>query len=305
MTSRAGTTRPWRHATPGIAASRRLVALLAAFAFVWTGAHLCAAPVAVRYTEGLVHGFLALRTLEGRSIADGELRQVAKGGEVTARIIFRFHDGSLHDETAVFTQRAHFRLATYHLVQKGPSFPRPLEMAIDAGSGQVSVRYSDGEGEQKTETERLERPPDLANGLVSTLLKNVRPEAPLTLSYVAATPKPRLVKLAVSAASRDPFSTGGHGWRAAHYVLKAEIGGLSGLIAPLIGKQPPDAHVWILGGDAPAFVKAEQTLYMGGPVWRIELTSPAWPRPTKGAAAPTGKTPTQKTKAPIQQTTKG
>ena len=190
----------------------------------------------------------------------------------------------------MFTQRAHFRLANYRLVQKGSSFPRPLEMSIDAGRGQVSVRYSDDEGEPKVESERLELPPDLANGLVSTLLKNVRPEAPPTLSYVAATPKPRLVKLTVSAAAPDRFSTGQHGWRAAHYVLKAEIGGLSGLVAPLIGKQPPDSHVWILGGDAPAFVKAEQTLYVGGPVWRIELTSPAWPRPTDVGTAATKKT---------------
>ena len=57
---------------------------------------------------------------------------------------------------------------------------------------------------------------------------------------------------------------------------KVDIGGLSGLLAPLLGKQPPDSHVWILGGEAPAFVKAEQPLYLGGPVWRIELVSPVW-----------------------------
>jgi hypothetical protein len=210
-------------------------------------------------------------------------RRAAGGEQVTARIVFRFHDGSLHDETAVFTQRQHFRLASYHLVQKGPSFPRPLEMSIDAGSGRVTVRYADDKGEQKTESERLELPPDLANGVVSTLLKNVGPDTPPTLSYVAATPKPRLVKLAMSTVASDRFSTGRQGWKATHYVIKVEIGGLSGLIAALIGKQPPDSHVWILDGDTPTFVKAEQALYTGGPVWRIELASPQWPHPTKVA----------------------
>jgi len=52
---------------------------------------------------------------------------------------------------------------------------------------------------------------------------------------------------------------------------------VAGVVAPLVGKQPPDSHVWILGGDTPAFVRAEQPLSAGGPVWRIELTSPAWP----------------------------
>src|SRR4029078_10861946 len=95
------------------------------------------------------------------------------------------------------------------------------------------------------------------------------------LSYVAATPKPRLVKLQLSAAADDRFATGWDGRTATPYVIKVESGGVAGLIAPLVGKQPPDSHVWIMGGDTPAFVKAEQALYTGGPVWRIELASAA------------------------------
>jgi len=34
-------------------------------------------------------------------------------------------------------------------------------------------------------------------------------------------------------------------------------------------------------GEAPAFVKSEQQLFMGGPVWRIELVSPVWPDAAK------------------------
>jgi hypothetical protein len=122
-------------------------------------------------------------------------------------------------------------------------------------------------------------PPDLANGVILTLLKNIQPSAPpKTVSFVAATPKPRLVKLAITTAGDEPFSTGGTARTATHYVLKVEIGGVAGLLAPLLNKQPPDSHVWILGGEAPAFVKSEQSLYLGGPVWRIELVSPVWPR---------------------------
>jgi hypothetical protein len=98
------------------------------------------------------------------------------------------------------------------------------------------------------------------------------------VSMVAATPKPRLVKLAIAAAGEDPFSTGSTARKASRYVVKVEIGGIAGLLAPLLGKQPPDSHVWILGGEAPAFVKSEAPLYFGGPLWRIELVSPVWPR---------------------------
>ena len=48
--------------------------------------------------------------------------------------------------------------------------------------------------------------------------------------------------------------------------------------APLLGKQPPDAHVWILGGEAPTFVKSETLSFLGGPVWRAELVTPVWPK---------------------------
>jgi hypothetical protein len=235
--------------------------------------------VAVRHTEGLVHGFLALRTLDGTTIADGDLIQVARGDRVTSRLVFRFKDGSIHDETAIFSQRQQFRLVSDHLVQKGPTFPRPLDMSVDARTGRVTVRYADEHGEQKVADERLDLPPDLANGMILTLLKNVRPEAPPpAVSFVAATPKPRLVKLAIASAGQEPFSTGGAARKATHYVVKVDIGGIAGLLAPLLGKQPPDSHVWILGGEAPAFVKSEGPLYLGGPSWRIELVSPAWPK---------------------------
>lgn len=237
---------------------------------------LSAEPVTVRHAEGLVRGFLALRGPDGKLIASGDLIQNARGDRVTSRLVFRFADGSTSDETAVFRQRGQFVLVTDHLVQKGPSFERPLDMTIDRQTGQVTVKYTD-KGEQKTEVEKMELPPDLANGMIITLLKNVRRAAmPKTLSFVAATPKPRLVKLELSAAGTEPFTVAGAARRATHYVLKVDIGGLAGLVAPLVGKQPEDSHVWILEGEAPAFVKSRAAMFMGGPLWQTELVSPVW-----------------------------
>jgi len=263
----------------------RLVALVLTCAFFRASAPR-AEPVAVRHTEGIVHGFLALRTLDGAQVASGDLIQLARGDRVTTRLTFRFKDGSLHDETAVYSQRGHFKLVSSHLVQKGPAFKTPLDMTVDAGTGRVVVKYTNDHGEAKVEEETLELPPDLANGMILTLLKNVSPDAPpKAFSMVAATPKPRLVKLALSAAGQDSFTTGSMPRKAAHYVVKVDIGGIAGLVAPLVGKQPPDSHVWILGGEAPAFVKSEQPLFLGGPIWRIELVSPVWPRAQAAAPA--------------------
>lgn len=238
-----------------------------------------AAPVTVRHTEGLVHGFLVLRTLAGETLADGDLIQTSRGGQVTSRLVYHFKDGSVHDETTVFSQSHSFRLLNYHLVQKGPAFPHPIDVSLAGSTGQVTVRSTGDDGREKVVTEHLKVPPDVANGLVLTLLKNIRPDTPLTkVSMVAATPKARLVKLAITSQGEDPFSTGGTGRKATRYTVKVEIGGATGLIAPLLGKQPPDTHVWIIGGEAPAFVKSEGPLFLGGPVWRVELVNPVWPR---------------------------
>lgn len=98
-----------------------LTAALASVALLWAGAP-SAEPVVVRHVEGLVHGFLSLRSPEGGVLANGDLIQSARGDRVTSRLGFHFKDGSVHDETAVFSQRGHFRLISDHLVQKGPAF---------------------------------------------------------------------------------------------------------------------------------------------------------------------------------------
>ena len=245
---------------------------------VLAGTSASADLVPVRFREGLVHGFLALRTLDGKTIADGDLYQVARGSTVTSRLAFRFRDGSYQEETAVFTQGREFRLVSDHLVQKGPAFPRALDMRVEA-AGHVVVRYTDDEGKEKVEDERMELPADLANGLVLTLLKNLRSDGPpIEVGMVVATPKPRLVKLGISRGGADRFSTGGTGRSATRYVVDVHIGGVTGVLADVMGKDPPDTNVWILGGEAPAFIRSEGPMFADGPIWRIELVSPAFPQ---------------------------
>jgi hypothetical protein len=237
------------------------------------------ANVAVRYREGLTHGFLVLTTMDGTPIAEGDLTEVAHGNQVTTRLTYHFKDGSLQDETTVFSQRKAFSLTSYHLVQKGPSFKHPSDLTVTASTGQVSVHYTDDKGKEQSVDEHMKLPSDLANGLVLTMLKNLGPNDKLPeLSMVVAAPKPRIVKLKIGYEGKQPFSLAGSNREAMHYTIKIEIGGLEGWLAPLVGKQPPDSHVWILGGDAPTFVKSETLSYFGGPMWRTELLSPAWPR---------------------------
>ena len=238
---------------------------------------LYAAPVPVRYPQGLLRGFLVLRSQDGAVIASGELHQFAKGAQITNQLTFRFKDGSFHQETAVFSQRRVFRLVSYHLVQKGPSFKRPTELRLNGSTGQAVIRYTEEDGDIETIDKRIKVPNDLANGLVTTLLTNIDPKTPkTTLSMMVSTPEPRMVKLEISPAGTDTFYHGQVAHKSTRYVVKIEIGGITGIIAPLVGKQPPDTHVWIVGGQAPGFLKSEGPICEGCPIWRIELASPVW-----------------------------
>ena len=240
-----------------------------------------AATVPVRYPEGLVHGFLVLRSERGDVIGDAELLQTARGDTVTSRLVMRFRDGSVQDETTVFRQRTVFRLVSDHVIQKGPSFPRSNEMTIHAASGRVAVKYRDKDGREKAVEKTLKLPSDVANGIVSTLLKNLRRGESISVPMVAAAPEPLLVTLHISPEGEESFSAGADSLEATRYVVRIDIGGIKGALAALLGKNPPPTRVWVFAGDAPTFLKSAGPLFLGGPVWTLQLSSPAWPESQK------------------------
>jgi hypothetical protein len=241
--------------------------------------HRSSAQVPVKYPEGSLHGFLVLRSPDGKLLASGDLTQKARGNRITVRLTFHFKDGSLSDETAVFTQQRSFRLLSDRLIQKGPSFPHPIELFIDAPKNEVRVRYKSDDGKEQVKTESMNLPPDLSNGIISTLLKNLPPSSRTTdLSMIVATPKPRLVKLKIHP---DPeaqsLTVGGSPHKSTHFIIKIEIGGIAGVVADFAGKEPKDSHLWILKSEVPSFLASESQFYPDGPLWRIDLASPVWP----------------------------
>jgi hypothetical protein len=246
-------------------------------------------PVRVRYPEGSVHGYLALRSLDGKLLAAGDLTQTVQHGRLTSRLIYRFKDGSIDDDTAVFTQNGTFKLVSDHRLQKGPMFPKPTELTIKAQTGEVIVRYKEN-GKEKVETTHMDLPDDLSNGILLDVVKNIPAEAEETkISYVAATPKPRLIKLSLRSDGTEGFHSAGRLNHAHRFVIHADLGGIMGLVAPMLGKSPADSYAWVSGDEVPAFIRSESALYLGGPVLRTELASPVWNRSIPDPAAKSAK----------------
>ena len=246
------------------------------------GVYAIAEPVPVHHVQGSIHGFLELRSEDGQVVASGDLIQVAHGSEITAHTLFHFKDGSIDDETTVFSQRHDFQLISDHHIQKGPTFPHPMDVLIDCRSRQVTVRSEGKDGKEEVKTDRVDLPSDLANGMVPFIIENIPPGVPETsVSMLVATPKLRVVKLAISARGDEPFSIVGSSHQAIHYEVKIELGGIPGVVAPLIGKQPPNIQVWVVGGEAPTLIREQGPIYPEGPMMTIQLASPVWPEPSK------------------------
>jgi hypothetical protein len=153
-----------------------------------------------------------------------------------------------------------------------------MDVTIDSRKGQVTVRTTGKDGKDEVKMDHMALPLDLANGIVPEVIENIPPGAPqTTVSMLVFTPSPRMVKLAISRYGEAPFSVVGAAHQGIRYQIKIELGGLAGVVAPLIGKQPPDIHLWIVGGQAPTFVKEEGPIYSDGPILTIELARPEWP----------------------------
>ncbi len=236
-----------------------------------------AAPVAVRLREGTTRGFLVVRTTGGEAIGRGELSQKPVGEEVTSRLVLTFDDGSVRDEATTFSQRGVFRLESYRLVQRGPSLPA-AEVAFDRKSGRYRSRLRERpDAQEETAEGALEMPDDLYNGLAGIILKNLPAGEPVTVHLAAFTPAARLLAMHVRVEGEDRPLLAGRPLVTTRYLLKLEIGGLAGLVAPMVGKAPPDLRYWLAPGDPPGFVRFEGAMYLNGPVWRVEVAGPRWP----------------------------
>ena len=244
----------------------------------WAISVVAAEQIHVRHAEGTLHGFLSLTTAEGKVLAVGDLINILHGNRVTAHLVFHFKDGSLDDETTVFTQRGVFRLIYDHHIQRGPYFPHPLDMTIDVAKGIVTTRTTGSDGKDQLSTEHMKLPPDLYNGLVTPIVKNIVPDAGETnIAMIVSTPKPRIVRLHIFAQSPVSFDLAGVARQAHAYEIKIDIGGIAGVIAPILGKQPPNIYMWIEDGEVPAFLRETGPLFEGGDNLSINLIGPTWP----------------------------
>jgi hypothetical protein len=150
-------------------------------------------------------------------------------------------------------------------------------MSLSIPSGTVAWREIKDGGE-KAQTEHMDLPADLANGMIQLIVQNFpRNQAEMKVSYLAGGSKPRLVTLFVKPDGQDTFEIGGVSHPSKKFKIHIQLTGVAGVIAPLIGKQPSDTEVWVSEGKVPIFLKMVGSLYANGPSWTMQIACPIWP----------------------------
>jgi hypothetical protein len=188
-------------------------------------------PVAVRFPESTGRGFLTLNSERGDILAYGDVVQtLRKDSTMDSHLLFRFKDGSVYDETVTFSQQKVFRLLAYRLIQRGKSFPETIEVAFDRASGRYRARAGAGGGDAAEGP--LDLPDDLHNGMTGALLKNLPAGASAKGHVLAFLPKPQLLKTVLRPEATDKFFVGDVSHTATRYLVKLEIRGLTGVVAP-------------------------------------------------------------------------
>jgi hypothetical protein len=251
---------------------KRNDALVAAFFAITLCAAALAEPISVRHIQRPMHRFMVARSEDGKTIASGEFSQVVQGDEVTMRMIYRFADGSIDDETTTYRQQGTFRLVRNHHIQKGPFFTKPIDFMVEAATGVATTRTIDKNGKIHVESKHVDLPNDLANGLVGTLLLNVpHNTAPFRVGMLAPVGGGRLVRLLISAENEQTVDLEGQTFKATVFRIHPELGGFVRVIARLLGLQPKDVIVWVLEGEDPAVAVIVGQLGGYGPVVSSDL----------------------------------
>ena len=236
-----------------------------------------ATPVPVRFPEGITHGFLVVRSLTGDTIGQGEVVQTVKEEDrVESRLVFRFKDGSLHDEHVVFSQQRVFTMISYHLIQRGPLFPEQIDASIERETAEYKVRLAGKDGKEQVRTGRFDLPTDVYNGMLITVLINLEKGAGTTVNILSFRPEPEIFRLHLLVAGKETIQIGDVSSHATRYAFKPQIGMIKNVIGTAIGKLPSTFHYncWIFSNAVPSFVQFEGPLQLMGPIMRIELVSP-------------------------------
>jgi hypothetical protein len=223
---------------------------------------------------GAEHGFPGFCDSEGKKLGDGDFRQWLEGERLHVVITYKFPDGQLYEENALFRQNKELTQEQWSWKEmKGDKLQR--EFAADLVAGTATAKIPD---ENKDVSSKIDIDPGrtFAGFGFTIALSNLRPRLlkgeQIELKALGFMPKPFLkpmvVPVNISHAGLERMKMSGRYLRGDHFVIRPEISFLVKLFIKV-----PDTHIWLTEPPA-GFLRWEGPVALStDPMRRVDLVS--------------------------------
>jgi hypothetical protein len=237
----------------------------------------CAFPagaVELRYPEGTLRGFPAVRDQKGHLVADGTLTQWIEQGKLRVLATFRFRDGRRVQEKAVLAQTPELAQLRWEWEERrGDEVLRSFSVDLETGRALASKRKDNGEVEHWEENLEDARKTGRAFAGLGFMyaIKNLTDELDrgeqVQLTAVAFTPKPRTVTVTVRRDLVGELTMAGRKLPAERFQIHPDVPSVAKIFV-----KAPDLYLWFYRPSPPAFLRADIPLAEpSDPVVRIEV----------------------------------
>jgi len=245
---------------------------------------------AVQLTEpaAAAHGYPGFMDINGKKLADGEFRQWMQNDRLHIVITYKFSDGELFEEKALFRQEP-------ELIQEQWSWKETKEgqvqreFAADLTSKTASAHvHKDNENKAVSENIEVEPGRTFAGFGFTLALSNLRKRLisgeQIELKAVGFAPKPFLkpmlatVKISYGGLQRMRMS--GRSYRGDQFIIHPEIAAIAKLFVRV-----PDTKIWLTNPAPGGFLRWEGPIALPtDPIVRVDLVSDS----VSGPAEPVG-----------------
>lgn len=220
---------------------------------------------------GDIHGYPVMYDLNGKKLANGELRQWMDGKQLHVLITYKFPDGRSYEENALLRQQP-------EIVQEKWSWKESnngkilREFQVDLVQGTATANLT-GEGKDFSEKVDIEAGRTFVGFGFEIALSNLHDRLvkgeQIDLQAVGFTPRPHVIKVTVSHAGLDKITMGTRTFHGDSFLIHPEL--------PMIAKwfvHAPDHHIWLTNPAPATFLRWEGPIVLpSDPIVRVDFAS--------------------------------
>ena len=220
----------------------------------------CIAPRALslepKETAGAAHGYPAFRSLDGKTLGDGEFLQWIEDDRLHIRITYRFKGGRKIEELGILRQEPEIVQDAWSWREsRNGETVREFKVDFDKQTATAEKRE---QGELKHYEEKLEIEPGRTFAgfgftvALQNLLPRLRKGEIIELKAVGFRPKPQVVAVELSDVGVDRMRMAGRSVRGDHFLIHPKIPAIVKLFVKV-----PDTHIWLTHPAPAGFLRWE------------------------------------------------